>query len=392
MKKPFLLALIFVLPVIAFDFPADFPKTQLVFEKKLPLAIVDCDMDTTGRLYVLTESIDSLTVWVIEQSGDISRSMSCDKGPTPKPWAAHIEVSRGGEIALIWGVDTEIKTPINWVFDDSGKDILPPDNVLKYAEWLQVSPSGNFFTCQGYHGLSGIPDVYRRDWTPVKWEHRLLHHGYFVGSDGDEDLLLFTESDTGGTGLALAKLPSKKDIFIRHLPPNRSYLLPHRGRMAASKHLFAMRYPENLGGTTYGVSPVDGSIEWTTDHAMLAIDMAFSDDGRYIAILGGPSTRVLDSLGRELAFDTHFTPHGLPYAPGIPDIEFFGDIKTIITSLYLPGYDGEEKSTIIRFDEDWNTSGPTTYLSRIEGFETNGNKLVVRSDGGDLSVYRILSK
>ncbi len=374
----------------AFDLPDIFPETEIVFEKEFAGDIVDFEMDSVGRLYVLTESAESLSVLVLDMDGNITRTIDCDKGITPAPHPVRIEVSRGGEIVLVWGLDTGIDTPINWVFDESGKDILPPENVLKFAEWLQVSPSGNYFTCQGFKVSSGINNVYRRDWTPVKWERRFLHHGYFVGIDSGEEVLLFTESDTMGTGLAMAKLPSQEDIFRRHLPPNESFLLPHRGRMAASENLLVMNYPGHLGGQIYGIDPSNGKIIWTVDPATRATDMIFSDDSKYIAVFGGPTIQILDVDGNEVASKIQALADITPFGGGIPDAVFFGKYRIVIASFYLPGKNDYLSSTAIRFDDNWETTGPFITHVRVEGFALDAGPLIVTATGDKFIVHRIL--
>ncbi|HHS51054.1 MAG TPA: hypothetical protein ENN07_08065 [candidate division Zixibacteria bacterium] len=381
---------LFVLVAMGLEIPPALGAFEEVFSLEFDRMVIDFDMDEESRLYFLTETEESLFVTVLDAEGQVVRELSAFKGQTPKPFVLQVIASDNGQTVLVRGEDTELETPINWVFDESGEDILPFDHLLKYAEWLQLSPSGNYFTAQGYRALSTIGQIYDIEFNEVEWPRRAFYQGLFVGADG-EDIVLFTEADTGGTALAMAKLPSQEIIFSRPLGIWEAHMLPHRGRVAMHNDLLVMMRPPGRGSDVIGIDAKTGRVLWQAECLMNASGVSFSDDGSYIAVFGGPSIMIFNNIGDELAFFQNENSDIPLFAPGIPNFTFFEDRRAIVTKLYIPEHRYGMRSVVLGFDDEWGSGGSSTAFFNFEGFSRDAGRFAAFHKDGILRLLKLIS-
>ncbi len=368
--------------------PAELASFAEVYSFQYERHVVDFAMDASGRLYVLTETEDSLRVEVLDNAGEKVADFNVYKGQTPAPEVIRIEVSEDGSTVLVLGVDIEIDVPINWVLNSKGEDILPQDNVLKYAEWLQVSSSGKYFTCQGYNGFSGIPTVFQQDWSEFSHPFKGISHGFFAGIANGEDRFLFTEKKSSNPYLSLARLPSLEISFTTKLELKDFFLIPHRGGIAVSDSLFVLIRRLPNGGDLLGFNSNTGAIRWVSDCPLKTVDIEFSDCGGFIAVLGGSEVMVLDSLGRNLAFNSLGKPDSVLFGPGFPEVCFFGDLRLIIAKFYHPSLPNSPHSVFVSFDDEWKTPGATSGNANYEGFSLKSGSFVAFQDGGGIGLLK----
>jgi len=368
-----------------------FPKLDQDFTLKVPNPIVDIELDSHGNWYILHQDSDSLYIEIVNRRGKHKETYSCDLGVTPNPVVRDMTLSESGKILII-GSDYELTTPINWVLDENGEDILPAENVLKYAEWLQISPGGDFFTSQGYSNLSVFPDVYTSNWEKYQLEKRWIHHGYFIGlGDNGEDLLLMTETDTAGTGLALLALPSQEELFTEHLEPANSYLLPHRGRITAGKDILVMTLPENIGGKIYGLNRENGEILWTMDPTDRLVQLGTSFEGNKFAYIGDYCVQIIDNEGTELSLycADYRKTNGPVFRPGIPTITFWEKYGLLMVNLSTPGSQIAARTIVMNFTQDWEATKFAPLNFTLKGFNTEKEDFLANARGKELEIYKI---
>lgn len=367
-------------------FPDAVEKFTFIAEKR----IIDVAVDEVGDVYVLTESAESLFVQKLSDDGKPKAFYRCSKGPTPRPIAVRIEISRKGETVLVQGIDKELNTPINWVFDSTGNDILPVENVLKYAEWLQVSPSGKYFTCQGYDTPSRISDVYDISWKRLKWNGQMVYHALFVGSSGESDLLLMTEPDTGGKAFSLTELPSQKAIFKEPMWHRTALLTAHKGRAILLDDCVVMNAPFDFGGVIYGFDSKNGKMIWHIDPFAETIHMARSFEGNEVVLVGSYCIQILNAKGEDLSHACFADFEGMkPFYPGILDVSFWAKRKILLATVYYHGFPIPIRTGIITFDDSFKAQIPQGFPLRVEGFVVGGSQHLLCADERELKVFRL---
>ncbi|MCK5833920.1 hypothetical protein KAH81_09675 [bacterium] len=375
---------------LAQELPPQVGEAKKLFSFAQDKSIIDFAVDNSLRLYVLSENEDSIEVSVYDTTGKLLSKIPKYKGAISGSDALHLQVSNDGDIIVVWGINLEFDMPVNWIFTAEGNEVLSEDNLLKYAEWLQVSPSGKFFTCQGYKGTSGISAIYDIDWIPLEWESKSVKHGYFVGKRDDEDLLLFTESDSLETSLALIKLQSREVLFSEQLSRKESSIMPYRSRIAFSERLFVMNYSVELGEDILGFDALTGQLSWIADCPIKAYDFAFSDREGFLVAYGGSSIVIYDDKGKELVFSQVGKDGFAVFGHGIPDFCFFEDQRLAVANFSQPG--GRTHSVILSFDEDWNSRGADIINANFEGFSNPLGEFIAFNINGEVGLYRLMSK
>ncbi|GEM_PF-2390794 len=377
-----------------------FPDAELLFSYDATLPVHDIASDTAGNIYILCSDSDSVYIHVISRDGNLSRDVSTPLGPTPNPQLLYIEVSRDGKTVLVCGQDIELKTPINYVLDEAGNDILPEDNVLKYAEWLQLSPSGNYFVSQGFDGLPTIQSIFNRNWEEVPLPYGKIDAGYFLDSSPEgQDLLLATESDSIGKLLSLIELPSAAEpaetveyAFKQYLPSDHNDIVPNRMFVCMCNDYIIITNPPSRSGTINGFERENGKFSWYLGAADLTygiIKATSSFDGEMACFIGRWCIQILKENGVELSnlCEPVYDLSKPFFQPGVPNVSLWNDRRVLSVALYIPWYVKPIRTILLGFDKDWNAYSPQELPYRIEGFYIHGEYLLAEVQGSKVNLY-----
>ena len=372
-----------------------FPDATPLFTFSAPQPLIDMAVDSDGSFYLIYEKPDSIAVQKLSSNGEPRSLMTAFLGVTPNPELLHIEVSNAGEKTVVWGIDTELDTPINWVFDTTGRDILHQDNVLKYAEWLQVSPGGGFFACQGYRDISTIPAVFTDEWDKIDvGSDNERRHGYFVGTSEDgEDLLLLTEPDSNDILISLTKLPSRERVFETRLGQDYKDLVAHRTNIAVTENYYILQYTRANNRKVTGFRKDDGKFDWSLDPLFEINDIAPSLNGKYVGFTGYFCMETLTETGIEIAYrcDMNRKPPVPLYWPGFPEITVWNEYGVLAAALNFPDSVNTSRTTIVKFDRE-SVDSPQMLPYRIEGFRIAGTDFVAIIRDSVLEIFELPPK
>ncbi len=386
-----LICLIITIPLLAAwrDF---FPKTEEIFVRQCRPTAIDFTMDKSGRLFVLSEGEDSVFVEIFSPEGKSKLTIGGALGPTPAPETYEIQISENGEIIVVRGMDSSLDSPINWVFDGGGREILPGDNVLKYAEWLRVSPGGNYFSCQGYASRKSIiNNIFNRDFEPILTERDVIH-GYFIGLAGEQELVLLLERENENYYLCLLELPSEKEHFRTTLDPKLKRVVPHEGITAILDDYFVFLTYACKSSTVYAFSRQSGELVWENQMAFPVDYIGASIDRNSVGLKSFLCTGVLTPNGKEI-FSHCESPLDADLSLGMsfrPRFTLWGERRILTTAYYL--YDQQEKfkTVIVPFGEGEKEIFPVQLPYLIGGFRVEGRDYVVVLKDNEVGVYQIV--
>jgi len=391
MKKTLMIIILSITPLLASSAWIDFfPPLEKIYAYSAPSTIVDMEADDAGLLYILTMASDSVFVEVISTSGELVRTCRSALGPTTNAYPVGIQLSRHGEIIVVRGWEKVLETPVNWVFDSTGYDILEPTHLLKYAEWLQVSPCGNFFSCQGYRGEnSQIPGIYDRNFNEI-FADLPLEQGFFARS-GDIDMLVAKENREKDQYLTARELPSAKILFETKLDDNTSRLSVQEAKIAVTENCIFTLSNLCANRTLYCFDAKTGDFLWENQTQTDIIDIGSGLDGDAVAIRGNFCYVVRDVSG-EVSLD---------YCLDLLEVNFdfsFSDkvestiwlkYSILVSSFFLYDDDYIFQSLIFTFGDEKSTA-PIQVLNLFDGFILNGSYYIVEAFENQVSLYRII--
>lgn len=387
------LIVLFFLPIILFarePWQDLFPETSEVFSAKFDYDVLDIETDAEGNLYVLSNGNRRFFVDVFSIEGLKIRSF----GDSLKLTAEYtnplcLRISERGEIVIVRGWDRLLETPVNWVFDSTGKDILEETHLLKYAEWLSVSPKGTHYTLQGYiRQDSYIPFIYNRNFEQIELEYP-IENAVFDIYRGDE-VFIATEIRENSRYLAIRKLDSHEILMERRLTEAENPIIMQEGKFALiDDALFVLtRVCRSPGLFCYSL---DGALLWSDEadqdikvmKPTLSREHIVTHGAICSKILGLSEEPILDFCDDFMTYDNRLFM-SLDTEPTVwPDIEMLA----VSFTLHLPEF---ELHSILLPYSNRNMLAPVQFEGKMGGFRFENEDYIVFAKEKSVTIYKII--
>ncbi len=382
------------MPVILFsnqpwmDF---FPEISEEYSVNLENIVLDIETDALGNLYVLSIGNRRFFVDVFSIEGLKIRSFGDSLMLTAEytnPLC--LRVSERGEIVIVRGWDRLLETPVNWVFDSSGKDVLEETHLLKYAEWLSVSPKGTHFTLQGYiRQDSYIPFLYNRDFEQIELEYT-IENAVFDIFRGDE-VFIATEIRENGRYLVIRKLDSNEIQMERLLTEAENPIIMQEGKFALiDDALFVLtKVCRSPGVFCYSL---DGTLRWSNEadqdikvmKPTLTREHIVTHGAICSKILGISEEPILDFCDNFMTYDNRLFM-SLDTEPTVwPGIEMLA----VSFTLHLPDF---ELHTTLMTYSNRNLLAPVQFDGKMTGFRLGTEEYVAFAKDKSVTIYKIIN-
>ncbi|MGC9315728.1 MAG: hypothetical protein ACP5G4_08930 [bacterium] len=390
MKRSTIIILLLTIALFAREPWMDFfPELREVYAVQAENMIIDLESDADGNLYVLSQSPGRFYVDVYSPEGVNIRSMNDTLNLSEYTNTLALRVSDPGEIVVVRGWDRLLETPVNWVFDSTNTDILKDTGLLKFAEWLSVSPKGNYFALQGYiRKDSQVPFVYDREEQEIEFEY-FVEHASFATWKGEE-VIIATEIRAESRYLVIRGLESGKIHMERKMTEGESNVIVQETKSALTdKALFILtRVCKNPSLFCY--DPHTGDLRWSDESQpdISVVRPALNDEA--VILHGNLCSRLIDGI-HDPVFNycedfEHYNTRlmlTLNAEPTVwPDIE----ISVLSHTLYIRDY--EFHSLILPYANKSNLAA-VEIEGKFDGFVLNGVSYVVFAHGSTARVYEI---
>lgn len=389
--KKLILLLILTMAIFATQAWRDFfPKTTEIYSCDIGREIVDVETDTASNLYVLSHSPGSLHVDVFSQQGKTIRTVKDTLILSEYTRPLSIEVSDDGRIILVRGWDRFVETPVNWVFDTTNEDILDKTGLLKYAEWLTISPSGNYFTMQGYiRRNSEIPFVYDLNSEEIDFEYQ-IEHAAFGKIDGRE-VLIATEKRPESRYLVIRDLETRETYMERQLTEGEYNVIVQDGKSALTKDALFILTRACKNPALFCYDRKTGELFWEDESRSDIAKIAPTLNGDAAVVQGFMCSRIyetdeipvvnycedFENVDTRLLMSLHTEP------------TVWSDIQILATSytVYLKRF---LFFSVVMPYSDPDILAPVQFEGIMDGFLLDGESYVIYALDSTVTVYRII--
>ncbi len=390
MKRSTIIFLLLTIALFAREPWMDFfPELREVYAVQTDNMIIDLESDADGNLYVLSQSSGRFFVDAYSTNGEKFRSMNDTLNLSEYTNTLALRVSDHGEIVVVRGWDRLLETPVNWVFDSTNMDILAETGLLKFAEWLSVSPKGNYFALQGYiRKDSQVPFVYDREEREVEFEY-FVEHASFATWKGEE-VIIATEIRPESRYLVIRGIESGKIHMERKMTEGESNVIVQEKKSALidSTLLILTRVCKNPSLFCY--NPHTGDLRWSDESQPDISVVSPALNNETVILHGNLCSRLTDGL-HEPVFNycedfEHYNTRlmlTLNAEPTVwPDIE----ISVLSHTLYIRDY--EFYSVLMPYSNK-NDLAAVEIDGKFDGFVVDGVSYVVFAHGSTARVYEI---
>ncbi len=367
-----------------------FPETREVFSVEVNKEIVDLEIDDVGNLYVLSQSPGSLFVDVFSVEGEKIRSLWDSLALSEYTTPLCLRTSDRGEIVIVRGWDRLLETPVNWVFDSTNTDILDETGLLKYAEWLSVSPLGNYLAMQGYiRRDSEISFVYNLESEKAEFEYQ-IEHAAFEKID-DNEVIIATEIRPEGRYLVIRDMETREIYMERKLTTAESNVIVQEDKSALTDDALFVLTRACRNPALYCYDRNTGELLWEDETKLdvAAIEPTMKRDATSVQgylcswILTADETPILDYCEDFKTADTRLLM-SLDTNPTVwSDIQVLAVSYSIFTKYF------EYFSIVLPYSNP-EMLIPVQFEGKIDGFLLDDDSYIVYAKDRSVIVYKII--